>query len=74
MAGRSAQTFDGASAGAVICFIKMSMTASPSKVATGRTALTESLSCPAGPGIRIAMSRSRLFGMNMPLLMWFITT
>ena len=51
-----------------------SMTASPSKVATGRTALTESLSRPAGPGIRIAISRSRLFGMNMPLLMWFITT
>src|SRR6201999_543228 len=51
-----------------------SMTASPSNVVTGRTALTESLICGAGPGIRIATSRSRLLGMNIPLLMWFITT
>jgi hypothetical protein len=50
------------------------MTGSPSKAATGDTSLTESPICPVGPGTLMALSRSRLFGRNMPLLMWFITT
>src|SRR6202022_2279891 len=51
-----------------------SMTGSPSKIATGAISLIESPTWPGGPGRRIAVSRSRLFGMNIPLLMWFMTT